>query len=66
MRQALSKVRTVQRQSLLQDGDRGSGVVPDDLVQAADPEQRPGLAADITERLVQPGGALAHRAARPG
>jgi hypothetical protein len=35
--------------------------VPDDLVEAADPEQRLRLAADVAPRLVQPGGALEQR-----
>lgn len=50
-----------QVQRLLQEGDRGGVVVPDDLVQAADPEQRFGLSANVTELLVQPGGTLEQR-----
>lgn len=40
---------------------RGGVVVPDDLVEAADPEQRPGLTADVAERPVQLRGTLEQR-----
>jgi len=47
-----------QRQRSLEDRDRGLVVAPDDLVEAADPEQRLGLAAYVGQTSVELGRAL--------
>jgi hypothetical protein len=47
-----------QLQGPLKNGNRGVVVAPDDLVEAANPEQRLSLTAHVTERLIEVRGAL--------